>query len=53
MLSECERGIGGKNSFIRYISKKDPVHEALEKTKKTHYFKLMLPHMASELKVTL
>jgi hypothetical protein len=52
-LLECERGIGGKNPLIRYIPEKDPVQEALEKNKKTNYFKLMLPHMGSELKVTL
>jgi len=52
-LSECEQGIGGKNSPIRYIPEKDPVQEALEKNKKTNYFKLMLPHMGSELKVAL
>jgi len=39
-LLECERGVGGKNSPIRYIPEKDPVQEALEKTKKTNYFKL-------------
>ena len=33
-LSECEQGIGGKNSPIRYIPKKDPVQEALKKNKK-------------------
>jgi len=52
-LSECEQGIEGKNSPICYIPKKDPVQEALEKNKKMNYFKLMLPHMGSELKVTL
>jgi hypothetical protein len=52
-LSECERGIGGKNSPIRYIPEKDPVQEALEKTKKTNYFKLTLPNMGSKLKVAL
>ena len=44
-LSECKRGIGGKNSPIRYIPEKDPVQEALESNNKTNYFKLMLPHM--------
>jgi hypothetical protein len=34
-LSECEWGIGGKNSSICYIPGKDPVQEALEKNKKT------------------
>ena len=44
-LSECERGIGGKNSPIRYIPELDPVQEALEKKKKVTYFKLMLTSM--------
>jgi hypothetical protein len=48
-----ELGIGGKNSPIRYTPEKDPVQEALEKTKKTKYFKLMLTHTGSELKVVL
>jgi len=52
-LSECERGIGGKNSLIHYIPEKDPVQEALKKNKKTNYVKLVLPHMGSELKVML
>jgi hypothetical protein len=52
-LSECEWGIGGKNSPIRYIPKKDPVQEALEKTKKTNYFKLTLLNTGSKLKVAL
>jgi len=52
-LSECKRGVGGKNSPIRYIPKKDPVQEALQKSRKTNYFKLTLPDMGSELKVTL
>ena len=51
--SECKRGFGCKNSPIHYIPKKDPVQEALKKNKKINYFKLMLPHMDSELKVTL
>ena len=50
-LSECKRGIGSKNLPICYIPEKDPVQEALEKNKKTNYFKLMLPHTGSELKV--
>eukprot|EP00804_Cyclotella_cryptica_P022796 CCRYP_005013-RA/>CCRYP_005013-RA protein AED:0.48 eAED:0.48 QI:0/-1/0/1/-1/1/1/0/59 len=41
---ECERGIGGKNSPVRYIPEQDPVQDALEKTKKTTYFKLTLPN---------
>ena len=52
-LLECERGVGGKNSPIRYIPKKDPVQEVLEKAKKTNYFKLMLPNTGSKLKVAL
>ncbi len=52
-LSECEQGIGGKNSPICYIPVKDPVQEALEKTKKTNYFKLTLPNMGSKEKVAL
>ena len=52
-LSECEQGIGGKNSPIRYIPEKYPVQEALEKTKKTNYFKLVLPNTNSKLKVAL
>ena len=52
-LLEWEWGIGGKNSPIRYIPKKDPVQEAIEKNIKTNYFKLMLPHMGSKLKVML
>jgi hypothetical protein len=31
----------------------DPVQEALEKSKKTNYFKLTLPHMGSDFKVAL
>jgi hypothetical protein len=42
-----------KNSPIRYIPEKDPVQEAIEKTKKNNYFKLMLPHTSSKLKVIL
>jgi hypothetical protein len=49
-LSECKRDIGGNNSPIHYIH---PVHEALKKNKKMNYFKLTLPHMGRELKVTL
>jgi hypothetical protein len=47
--SECERGIGGKNSPIRYIPESDPVQEALEKKKKVTYFKLTLPSTRSEM----
>jgi hypothetical protein len=52
-LLQCERGVGGKKSPIRYIPEKDLVQEALKKTKKSNYFKLMLPNMGSELKVAL
>ena len=48
---ECERGVGGKNSPIRYIPEQDPVQDALTKDKKTTYFKLTLPNMGNELKV--
>ena len=50
-LSECERGVGGKNSPIRYIPESDPVQEALEKKKKVTYFKLTLPSTKSEMSV--
>ena len=43
----------GENSPIRYIPKKDPVQEALKKTKKTNYFKLMLPNTGSKQKIAL
>ena len=52
-LAECKRGIGGQNSPIRFIPEKDPVREALEKNKKSNYFKLMRPHTGCEFKVTL
>eukprot|EP00804_Cyclotella_cryptica_P019333 CCRYP_006197-RA/>CCRYP_006197-RA protein AED:0.33 eAED:0.81 QI:0/0/0/1/1/1/2/0/425 len=48
---ECERGVGGKNSPIRYIPEQDPVQDALTKDKKTTYFTLTLPNMGNELKV--
>ena len=50
-LAECAQGIGGNDSPIRYIPKKDPDQEALKKNKKTHYCKLMPPHMGSKQKV--
>ena len=50
---ECERGVGGKNAPIRYIPEQDPVQDALEKTKKTMYFKLTLPNTSNELKVAI
>eukprot|EP00804_Cyclotella_cryptica_P027897 CCRYP_003796-RA/>CCRYP_003796-RA protein AED:0.34 eAED:1.00 QI:0/0/0/1/1/1/2/0/430 len=48
---ECERGIRGKNSPVRYIPKQDPVQDALVKNKKTTYFKLTLPNTGNKLKV--
>eukprot|EP00804_Cyclotella_cryptica_P028707 CCRYP_008223-RA/>CCRYP_008223-RA protein AED:0.38 eAED:1.00 QI:0/0/0/1/1/1/3/0/399 len=48
---ECERGVGGKNSPIRYIPEQDPVQDALAKDNKTTYFKLTLPNTGNELKV--
>jgi hypothetical protein len=50
---ECERGVGGKNSPIRYIPEQDPVQDALAKDKKTTYFKLTLPNTGSKLKVAI
>eukprot|EP00804_Cyclotella_cryptica_P011700 CCRYP_020713-RA/>CCRYP_020713-RA protein AED:0.12 eAED:0.73 QI:0/0/0/1/0/0/2/0/369 len=47
---ECERGVGGKNSPIRYIPEQDPVQDALAKDKKTTYFKT-LPNTRNALKV--
>eukprot|EP00804_Cyclotella_cryptica_P007807 CCRYP_001401-RA/>CCRYP_001401-RA protein AED:0.43 eAED:1.00 QI:0/0/0/1/0/0.5/2/0/261 len=48
---ECERGMGGKNSPVRYIPEQDPVQDALGKNKKTTYFKLTLPNTGNALKV--
>ena len=42
-MVECKRGVGSKNTPIRYIPEQDPVQDALEKTKKTTYFKLLFP----------
>ncbi len=50
---ECKRSVGGKNSPIRYIPEQDPVQDALEKNKKTTYFKLTLPNTGNELKVAI
>eukprot|EP00804_Cyclotella_cryptica_P002680 CCRYP_009594-RA/>CCRYP_009594-RA protein AED:0.31 eAED:0.31 QI:0/-1/0/1/-1/1/1/0/84 len=47
---ECEGGVGGKNSPIRYIPEQDPVQDALAKDKKTTYFKLTLPNTGNEVK---
>ena len=48
---ECKCGVGGKNSPICYIPEQDLVQDALEKNKKTTYFKLTLPNTGNELKV--
>jgi hypothetical protein len=48
---ECEHGVGGKYSWIRYISEQDPIQDALKKAKKTTYVKLTLPNTGNELKV--
>ena len=50
---ECEHSVGGKNAPIRYIPEQDPVQDALDKTKKTMYFKLTLPNTGNELKVAI
>ena len=50
---ECERGVGGKNAPILYIPEQDPVQDALDKTKKTTYFKLTLPNTGNELTVAI
>ena len=50
---ECKHHVGGKNAPIRYIPEQDPVQDALEKTKKTTYFKLTLPNTRNELKVAI
>ena len=48
-LVECKHGMGGKNPPTHYIPKQNPVQDALEKTKKTTYFKLTLPNTGNEL----
>ena len=48
---EYERGVGGKNSPVRYIPEQDPLQDALEKNKKTTYVKLTLPNTGNKLKV--
>ena len=40
---ECEHGVGGKNSPIRYIPEQDPIQEALETKHQPTSFKLSLP----------
>jgi len=48
---ECERGVGGKNSPIRYIPEQDPIQEALETKHQPTSFKLTLPS-GSEMRMT-
>ena len=50
---EGKHGIGGKNSPMRYIPEKHPMQDALEKSKKTTFFKLTLLNMGNELKVAI
>ena len=50
---ECKHGVGSKNARIRYIPEQDPVQDALDKTKKTTYFKLTLRNTGNELKVVI
>ena len=50
---ECKHGMGGKNAPTCYIPEQDPVQDALKKTKKTMYFKLMLPNTRNEFKVAI
>ncbi len=52
-VAECEHGMDDKNVPMRYIPEQDPVQDALEKTKKTMYFKLMLPNTGNKLKVAI
>ena len=47
---ECECGIGGKNSPIRYIPEQDPIQEALETKYPPTTFKLSLPS-GSEMRI--
>ena len=47
----CKCSIGGNNSPVHYITKQDPMQDALEKSKKTTYFKLTLLNTGNELKV--
>ena len=41
------------NNIYHYIPEQDPVQDALEKSKKTTYFKLTLPTMGNKLKVAI
>ena len=50
---ECKLGFGGKNPPIHCIPKRNLMQDSLEKSKKTIYFKLTLPHTGNELKVAI
>ena len=50
---ECKHDVVGKISHIRYIPEQDPMQDALQKSKKTTYFKLTLPNTGNELKVAI
>ena len=50
---ECEHGVGGKNFPMCYIPKQDPMQDALEKNRKTTYFKLTLLNTGNALKVAI
>ena len=52
-LEECKHDMGGKNSPICYIPKKDPIQDAPEKSKKTTYFKLTLSNTRDKLMVAI
>ncbi len=41
---ECERGVGGKNSPIRYIPEQDPIQDALETKNQPTPLKFTLPN---------
>jgi hypothetical protein len=47
---ECKHDVIGKISHIRYIPEQDPMQDALQRSKKTTYFKLTLPNMGNDLK---
>ena len=50
---QCERDIRGKNSPVCYIPEQDPMQDALKKSKKTIYLKLILLHTGNKLKVVI
>ena len=50
-ITECECGIGGKNSPICYIPEQDPIQDMLEAKHLPTYFKLTLPKMGSVMRV--